>query len=199
MKNFSILLLVIFLTSCSPTLSPTGEQSFIPSLTPVVSQTNVISATNTPVTLGTSTPTKTPTSPESFLLAYNLPEWVNNQEAIVGMTISDINGDVFKFAFLNFETKDTFEISTSSNVVMGYFWTPDGTHFGFLSSDMQTIFLVSLEIGKVEQSSAPENSIRFFKRDEREKFVEPLIIKGNFPSDFTFLPLYNHVYSYDLR
>lgn len=199
MKNFSILLLIIFLPSCSSPLSPTGEQSFIPSLTPVISQTKAISATNTPVTLETSTPTKTPTPPENFPLAYNLPEWINNPEATVGMTISDIDGDVFKFAFLNFGTEDSFEISTSSNVVMGYFWIPDGTHFGFLSSDMQTVFLVNLESGQMEQIPIPQHAIRFIKRIEREKFIEPLFIHGTYPNDFTFLPLYHQDYSYDLR
>ncbi len=82
---------------------------------------------------------------------------------------------------------------------MGYFWLPDGTRFGFLSSDMQTIFLVNLKNGKVEQASTPEHAIRFLKRDERDKFVEPLVIHGSYPSDFTFLPLYHQRYSYDLR
>src|SRR5688572_16329582 len=199
MKNFSILLLAIFLVSCSPSSPLTGEQSFIPSPIPLPSQTKVISTIETPTAFETSIPTEPFASAENFPLAYNLPEWMNDPEATVGMTISDINGDSFKFAFLNFGTKDSFEISTSSNVVMGYFWIPDGTHFGFLSSDMQTIFLVNLENGKVEQSSTSENAIRFLKRKERDKFVEPLVIHGIYPSDFTFLPLYHQSYSYDLR
>jgi hypothetical protein len=199
MKNFSILLLVIFLVSCSSTLSPIGDQPFIPYSTPVISRTSAISVTNTPTALQISIPTQTPSLSENIPPVYNLPEWLKNSEATVGMTISGIDGDIFKLAFLDFETKDSFEISTSSNLVMGYFWTPDGTHFGFLSLDMQKIFLVNLESGKVEQSPTPENAIQFLKRDERDKFIEPLVIRGIYPSNFTFLPLYHQDYSYDLR
>lgn len=199
MKQFSILLLATILISCSPTSPLTGEQSFISSQTPLPSQTNAFVATETPIAFETSIPTETLSSAEDFPLTYSLPEWINDPEATVGMTISDIYGDSFRFAFLNFGTKETFEISASSDVVMGYFWIPDGTHFGFLSSDMQNVFLVNLESGYVEQISISENTVRFLKRDEREKFIEPLIIQGVYPSDFTFLPLYSQDYSHDLH
>jgi WD40 repeat protein len=199
MKNFSILLLVIFLVSCSPSSPLTGEQSFIPSPTPTPLQTKVFSATDTPIAIETSIATEMLVSSENFPLSYNLPEWIHIPEATIGMTISDIDGDIFEFAFLNFDTKNSFEISASSNIVMGYFWLPDGTHFGFLSSDMQTAFLINAENGQVEQVSIPEYAVRFIKEVEREKFIEPLIINENYPNDFTFLPLYNQKYSYDLH
>lgn len=179
-------MLAIILASCSPTSPLSGEQSFISSPTALPSQTKVVSATATLI------------SSENFPLTYKLPEWINDPEATVGMTISDINGDSFKIAFLNLGTKDSFEISASSNIVMGYFWTPDGTHFGFLSSDMQTIVLVNLEGGQVEQIPISEHAVRFLKGVEREKFIEPLVIQGIYPNDFTFLPLYHQKYSYDL-
>lgn len=199
MKNLSILLLTIFLVSCSSSSPFTGEQPFAPSPTPLPSQTKVVSTIETPTAFETSIPIQTFASAENFPLSYNLPEWMNDPEATIGMTISDINEDSFKFAFLNFETKNSFEISASSNIVMGYFWIPDGTHFGFLSSDMQTVFLVNLEGGQVEQIPISEHAVRFLKGVEREKFIEPLIIQGVYPSDFTFLPLYHQRYSYDLR
>ena len=199
MKKFSILLLVICLVSCSPGSPATGEPSFIPSPTPIPFQIKASSAIETPTAIGTSIPTETLASSENFPISYNLPKWMNSQKTTVGMTISAIDGDIFKLAFLNFETKDSFEISISSNLVMGYFWTPDGTHFGFLSSDMQKIYLVNVESGKMEQSTAPKNTIRFLKREKRDKFIEPLVIHGIYPSDFAILPLYHTGYSYDLR
>jgi hypothetical protein len=199
MKKSLILLLATILVSCSPTSPLNGEQSFISSPTALPSQTKVVSATEIPTALETSIPTETLTSSENFPLTYNLPEWIKDPEATIGMTISEIDGDSFRFAFLNLETKDSFEILASSNVVMGYFWIPDGTHFGFLSLDMQTIFLVNLEGGQVEQIPISEHAVRFLKGVEREKFIEPLIIQGIYPNDFTFLPLYHQDYSDDLR
>lgn len=199
MKKFSIILLAIILVSCSLTSPLTSEQTFIPSPTALPPQTKDVSATETPIVFETSIPTETLTSSENFPLTYNLPEWINDPEATVGMTISDINGDSFRFAFLNLGTKDSFEISASSNFVMGYFWIPDGTHFGFLSSDMETVFLVNLESGQVEQAPVSEYAVRFLKGVEREKFIEPLIIQGVYPDNFAFLELYHQEYSYDLR
>lgn len=188
MKNFSILLTTIFLISCSPNLFPPNDQYIVASPTPIISQPTAISLINTP----------TPASPEIIPISYNLPEWINDPQATIGMTISDVSGDSFKFTFLNFGTKDSFEISASSNVLMGYFWMPDGTHFGFLASDMQTAFLVNLESGKVEQIPISENAVRFLKGVERDKFIEPLIVQDVSANDFTFLPLYRQEYSYDL-
>lgn len=197
MKKLTILFCIIFLISCSPISSTVNEQ-YTPSQSPIITSTSVLSTKTL-----TPTPEKIPTTKSTATSAdipnkYEFPNWLSDPEATVALMTSDITKDIYKLSFLNLGTRDSFDISISADLARGYFWMPDGTKFGLLSANTQTVFLVDLKSGNVEQSLLTESAVRFLK-DERKQSVEPLIVYGTFPSNFSFLPTYHPQYSANLR
>ena len=185
------------MTACSPVSSPANEQ-FTSTKSPIITLSPILTISQ-PILTPTNIPTKNPTSTSANIpTEYEIPDWISDSEATVALMISETDGDIYKLSFLNLTTRDSFDISISAGLVRGYFWTPDGTQFGFLSSDTKTVFLVNLKSGDVEKSPMPEKAVRFLK-DKHKDYIEPLIIYGTFPSDFSFLPLYHPQYSADLR
>jgi hypothetical protein len=177
----------------SPPALPTNTPLTIPTRGSTVLIPSIVSTLFKPTIVPTVEPT--PIS-ISIPAKYELPNWVSDPKSTVTLMISDIKGNIYKLSFLNLGTKESFDILVSSDVIRGYFWTPDGKHFGFLSSLAKMIFLIDISSGNVEQYPVTENAIRFLS-DDALGYIGPLIAYGRYQKDnFYLLPAF-HGYSYD--
>ncbi len=85
--------------------------------------------------------------------------------------------------FFNAPTGDRFDLPVQD--VVGYFWTPRGDQFGYLSSsDLTSLFLVDTATGDVFQYALREESLRYAVFALRPT---PLLVFGTTPSKEDFL------------
>ena len=142
---FYLSFLGLFLFSCTTQNAERIE------LTAVVPQTTgtAILLNQTLVATSSITPTPTATPNTSFIpINYELPVWMSNEKNVL-MIVTDISETTNQLLFVNASTGEKYAISVSLSNIRGYFWTPDGKNFGFLSSDDKTIYLVDTFSGKV--------------------------------------------------
>jgi len=207
MKRLSLIFCLIFLVSCSPVSATISKQptvtqspSFTSSAVIPTDPPHLIPTSPPTIAIPTNPPTEKPKPVSAIIPAkYELPDWIKDPESTVALLISDIKGNIYKLSFLNLRTKDSVDISITYNLIRGYFWMPDGTHFGFLSSDTKIIFLIDADSGNVEQYPVTDNIVRFLTEGPLG-YIEPLIAYGRFQKDdFYLVPAFTQLLSADLK
>lgn len=175
-KKLAILLSICLLAACAPaTAQPTPRPTVTVTASPTTtSPTQIITPTNIPAV--------EPTPSTNIPAQYQLPDWINDPQANVAVMITDVKDHIYTLSFLNVVTRDSFDISLSPNLIRGYFWMPDGKLFGFLASDLKTIFLVNLGNGNVDQHPISEKTVRLLSA-EKIGIIEPLIAHGSLEQD----------------
>jgi Tol biopolymer transport system component len=193
---FYLSFLGLFLFSCTTQNAERIE------LTAVVPQTTgtAILLNQTLVATSSITPTPTATPNTSFIpINYELPVWMSNEKNVL-MIVTDISETTNQLLFVNASTGEKYAISVSLSNIRGYFWTPDGKNFGFLSSDDKTIYLVDTFSGKVGKIPVDKQStILLNKGDNRNKYtLERLGIFGSFSNNDVSFYYCRLCYSFDL-
>lgn len=134
------------------------------------------------------TPRPTPIPTPS---AYVLPAWLADPNTVVFVTIVGGTSDGYPLSFFNAGTGDRLDLSLAN--VLGYFWTPDGRSFGWLSRDEQTVYLTDLSSGAVTYHTIDEQALRFLLYDWRGTRPLPLVASTSTPEDATFVLLHRNL------
>jgi hypothetical protein len=163
-----------------------------------LTKTPLLLKTPRPTLYRVSSPTHWPTftitpTPVGISANYDLPFWISDPGSTIGVMITESEGNNCIFTFYNFATQDSFNISISIDFISGYFWMPDGAHFGFLSKDSTKIILIDIVNGNVEQYPISDNAVRFVSLESgglKELFAYGKIQDDNFillryPRDFS--------------
>lgn len=146
MRLAMLLAVFVLLAACEQAQpSPTSWATFSPSAT--------IFLRTLPIP--TRAPTKTATQIYLPPSSYDLPTWMSDPNTMI---LADLiingygqNASYEKLSFLNAETGEWYDMQAPPNG-WNYFWY-DNMHFGLLSDDFQTMYLMDLGTGQV--SSTP--------------------------------------------
>ena len=178
MKRFTWVLLILVLTSCMggnnqtpfplnvPTDNPTATilSPTIPNIKPVVT----VAVPNSEMAEPSPTVTLEP-----FPGSYDLPAWMKATETtIAASVISNEPESTRKIAFVNAATGESHEILMNRST-SGFFWY-DNQNFGFLASDLKTVYRLNLTSGKVFLEEIPPLAARLVEPDWITGFVNGL-------------------------
>jgi hypothetical protein len=158
MKHIVLLLVGMIAISCSqPTRTATSSISATSVETPLLRlpQTPTATLAFTPAVTKTPPATKTtsvtvapvPTD-AGFVKAFDLPAWMRDRTTpILAALISDENQSTRRMSFFNGLTGQSYAVPLPHDVA-GYFWL-GVSHFDLLSKDMQTVYQLDIEVGRV--------------------------------------------------
>lgn len=99
--------------------------------------------------------------------------------------------DSCPLSFFNAATGDRLDLALAN--ILGYFWTPDGRSFGWLSRDEQVVYLIDLSSGVVTYHAIDEQALRFLLYDRRGTRPLPLVASTSTPEDPTFVLLHRNL------
>ncbi|MBI3151730.1 MAG: hypothetical protein HYZ21_06330 [Chloroflexi bacterium] len=178
-SHIPIILLITFLLGCnSQNSQPTTASSTTPTL-----------PANTATPTVTLTPTLT-TSPTHEQIAIQFPEWAKNPETqILLAPVGTRDKGYENMALFNAETGEKFDVPLTSKIG-DYFWTPDGSGFGFLPKSEQQIIFFSIKDEIIVTIPIPKEASRFLSQGEDR--VESIQITTSIfsSSDFLLLPIW---------
>lgn len=182
-------------SSPTPPFVPTANETNLPPMTlvsPAPTKSPVLTTSpvpSVPETIPTSTmlPTPQPTV-ATILEKYTLPAWLSDPNAVILMTITRASAKNFYLTFVNVPSGMQFDLPMAK--VNGYFWMPDGQHFGLLSADNQLIYLVDVTDGEVRHYPIDERVTRFIQVGFPSPYPAPLQAYGTLPDAEDFFLLY---------
>lgn len=171
---FSITLLFIFITGCQnqsdATTIPTFTQS--PTSAPTVTPQATLVSTIEPTQIS----------------SIQFPEWVKNPSTQIFLASTGTFEEGYKgLALFNAETSDRFDIPLVEQSA-GYFWTPDGSEFGFVQREKNQITFVSVKEGNIRTIPTSASAIRFYQSNRPEP-VDLSSLDAE-DSNFLILPAY---------
>jgi hypothetical protein len=194
-KALYVFCLGLFLFSCAtPDVQTETLETTIPHVTATaVFPASTLAATESVTHISTAT-----SITSSIPASYDLPNWIHDEKNVL-MIVTDISETFNQLSLVNARTDELFAITISPSEIRGYFWTPDGQDFGFLSSDDKTVYLVDTFSGNVEKLSVNEQaSILLNKGDSRDKYMlERLGVFGSFSSNDVLFYYCRLCYSFD--
>lgn len=163
-----------------------NSQTESPTSLPV---TETIEFTETPKR--TSTPTTSPSAtPEQVTIEF--PEWVKNPETqILLIPVGTRENGYHNMALFNAETGERFDIPFTEEV-SGYFWTPDGSQFGFIPKNNNKAVIFSVTQETIIEFPLPDESLQFISLNSQ---IEPVQLSSeNIDSpSFFFLEDYHEI------
>ena len=183
MKKLTFGLLILALTSCMGGKNPTPYPTEIPTAT-IVSPTipsikPVVTAAVPNSEMVEPSPTRVRPTPtvtlEPFPGSYDLPVWMKTTETtIAAAVISNEPENTRNITFFNAATGESHEILMNRST-SGFFWY-DNQNFGFLASDLKTVYRLNLTSGKVFLEEMPPLAARLVEPDWINGFVNGLNI-----------------------
>ena len=204
MKKFSIaaLYLTMLIQSCIAEV-PAEVSSPTPTSKPIQKPTATI--THLPSFFPSATPTKTPTEKPlvPYPSSFNLPDWMSNpQTTILANPITErrvIEITSASISFLNALTRERYDIPFPFDA-RTYFWY-DNLHFGFLSKNYQTMYVLDMSTGQLTTQDISIVSTRLLTLDD---FFGPLYIRQDplHPSNIVYeyaVSYWEYPYSKDTR
>ena len=154
-----------------------------------------------PAPAKTLAPTRVPTrQPEptptlgAIPASYELPAWLSDPQANVLMNLTSVSRDERRISFFEAATGSSFDLPLADAQGYFYFWMPDGQHFGLLSKDNESLYLISVASGDVTRFEAGDDVTRFLYFvgfDVSPSPPMPLFPSGSAPEDEPFLLVSN--------
>jgi hypothetical protein len=151
---FSLVLVLAACGKATPPVSPTTTERATFTPTPWLFPTETFPAnpTSEPL-LPTNSPTNNPIPDH-----YDLPAWMSDPST--NILVSQLTTDTDKLvSFLNAATGERFNVPLYPQATK-YFWN-DNMHFGFLSNNLQVMFIIDLNTGVVTTQAVSNASIEF--------------------------------------
>ncbi len=165
--------------------SPTISRTMIPSLNPTKIRSQKITSTSIFIPIPT---TNSPTFPYN----YDLPVWISDPNTtIITALITDDIKKIRHLLFVNSTTGEKYEMQVPQKVG-GFFWF-DNSHFGFISIDKKTLYLIDTLNGDVSTHKTNEQETRFINLNS-ELFLAGLLVirEDNSNNDFYFMQAKNY-------
>lgn len=204
MKKIStaVIYMTILIQSCIAEV-PTEASSPTPTSKPTQKPTATI--THLPSFFLSATPTVTPTEKPfvPYPSSFDLPDWIRNPQAmILANPIIERRGIEITsaiMAFLNPHTGEWYNVPFPSDA-KAYLWY-DHLHFGFLSNNYQTMYVLDMSSGQVTKQAVSIESTRLLSTND---FFGPLKIRQDplYPSNFVYeyaFSYWGYPYSMDTR
>jgi len=198
MLVFAGLILALILSGC---LQPQPVFVITETIQSLQTPKPTITITQSPVFFPSATPTEEPFA--IYPSHFDFPSWMNNsQTMILANPITEIKGFEIVSAnimFLNALTGERYDVPFPSDAE-AYFWH-DNMHFGFLSDDLQVMYLLDLSSGQIIEQNSTIESTRLLSIDND---ITPLILiqdplsLSNFMFDYAFR-YWGSPYSTDTR
>lgn len=162
-------LFAIVLVSCAET-----TKQATPTIAPQQTQaTPTKTSWPKPKPTWTARPTPTPTAITGLSSAYHLPDWMGDPNtAILAAFIIDKDSEVPKISFYHAANGEKYDLRIPDDVV-GYFWY-DNAHFGFLSTDLETIQLIDLKTGRVSKDPLHPETLRLWNQEDKDFLIPNL-------------------------
>lgn len=128
----------------SPTVTSTN--SVVLTSTPNDNQSEILSITSPTPVFDVNDPNR---SYESIPDQFELPEWMSDLNNQIAALLTNVNSSTNRLSFINANTGEIHSIELMNGLANWYFWSPDGTEFGLLSTNDRVLFLINLATGKV--------------------------------------------------
>jgi hypothetical protein len=156
-----VVALLLAMTSCENSATPVAVATASHTLIHVPFATEMLSSTAMkPVRVtATSTPTATTANVE-IPLSYDLPTWMGEPESNILASLKWNDVGIY-VSFLNASTGELLDLPLGPNL-REYFWV-DNMHFGFLSSDRKTMYLVDMKTGKIKIEALKADNTRLLR------------------------------------
>ena len=191
---FSVLAVACLQSPGPETKTPTNSPTQAPAITTRPTRPSP-AATEKPTEIILPTAISTATSG-----SYHLPSWVSATQSKVYLRAS-LEEETYRLSFYNLATGERFSLPLID--FQGYFWTPDGKQVGLWRDRTQSLLLVDLISGKVNEYTNSEFNIRFLGTYFGTDSPASLVVSKSSRienRDFTLIWTYSqHVLSYDER